>query len=145
MLKRSIPLLIMVCTFAFQRPPGPAANSAGSVADALATGWMLVDTNGDGIADFVNGKVVVPARPSAAENSAAANLAARLGFGTTGLTMPLVINAAANASDGPRIWVGRDTVPPQFAAELATLAPKLEDEEGGVFAGGRQSGGDRQR
>ncbi len=140
MLRRSIPLLIAVCTFAFQRPPAPAANSAGSVADAFATGWMLVDTNGDGIADFVNGKVVVPAGPSAAENAASANLAARLGFGTTGLTLPMVVNAAvnasANASDAPRIWVGRNAVPAQFAAELATLAPKLEAEEGGVFAVG---------
>ena len=96
MLKRSIPLLTMVCAFAFQRPTAPA-NSAGSVADAFRMGWMLVDTNGDGIADFVNGKLVVPSRPSAAENTAATNLAARLGFGTTGLTLPMVVNAGANA------------------------------------------------
>src|SRR6202035_3801200 len=123
MLKRSIPLLIIVCTFAFQRPTAPAANAVVSVADAFATGWMLVDTNGDGIADFVNGKIVVPARPNATENAAAANLAARLGFGTTGLTLPIVVNAAANASDGPRIWVGKDAVPAQFSADLATLVP----------------------
>ena len=136
MLKRSIPLLTMVCAFAFQRPTAPAATSGNSVADAFRTGWMLVDTNGDGIADFVNGKVMVPLRPSAAENAAAANLAARLGFGTTGLTLPLVVNAGPNSGDGPRMWVGRDAVPAQFAAELATLARKLEAEEGGVFAVG---------
>jgi len=134
MLKRSIPLLIIVCAYAFQRAPTQAADSAGSVADAFATGWMLVDTNGDGIADFVNGKIVVPARPTAAENAAAANLAARLGFGTTGLTLPIVLNAAANASSGPRIWIGKDAVPAQLSAELAALAPKMDPEEGGVFA-----------
>src|SRR5579864_2441047 len=111
MFKSSILLLIVVSLFALQRPPGSAANSAASVENAFATGWMLVDSNGDGIADFVNGKIVVPARPSAAENAAAANLAARLGFGTTGLTLPIVVNAAAGASDGPRIWVGKDTIP----------------------------------
>jgi hypothetical protein len=95
---------------------------------------MLTDTNGDGIADFVNGKIVVPARPSAAENAAATNLAGRLGFGTAGLTLPVVVNAAAKMSDGPRIWVGRDAVPTQLAAELPTLAPKFDAEEGGVFA-----------
>jgi hypothetical protein len=138
MRKSLIALLIITGVFAFQRPPGPAGNLVGSVADAFATGWMLVDTNSDGIADYVNGKIVVPARPSAAENAAAANLAARLGFGTTGLTLPIVVNAAANASANPsaapRIWVGKDAVPAQFSAELATLAPKLEAEEGGVFA-----------
>src|SRR5580704_6756341 len=106
MLKKSILLLIIVCAYAFQWAPTLAADAAGSLADAFATGWMLVDTNGDGIADFVNGKIVVPARPTAAENAAAANLAGRLGFGTTGLTLPIVINAAASASDGPRIWLG---------------------------------------
>ncbi|HWY45903.1 MAG TPA: hypothetical protein VNX70_00880, partial [Bryobacteraceae bacterium] len=136
MLKRSIPLLTIVCAFAFQRPPAPAANSAGLVADAFRTGWMLVDTNGDGIADFANGKVVVPTHPSAAENTAAANVAARLGFGTTGLTLPMVVNASAKAIDAPRIWVGKDAVPSQFTAELATLAPKLQAEEGGIFAVG---------
>jgi hypothetical protein len=136
MLRRSIPLVTIVCAFAFQRPPAPAANSAVAVADGFATGWMLVDINGDGIADFVNGKVVVPERPSAAENAAAANLAARLGFGTTGLTLPMVVNAAANASDAPRIWVGKEAVPAQLSAELVTLASKLDAEEGGVFAVG---------
>jgi len=132
--KSSISLLIIACAFAFQRPTAPAANAIVSLADAFATGWMLMDTNGDGIADFVNGKIVVPARPSATENAAAANLGARLGFGTTGLTLPIVVNAAANASDGPRIWVGKDAVPTQLSAELATVTPKLEAEEGGVFA-----------
>ena len=132
--KSSISLLIIACAFAFQRPTAPAANSAVSIADAFATGWMLTDTNADGIADFVNGKIIVPARPSAAENAAAANLAGRVGFGTTGLTLPIVVNVAASVSDGPRIWVGKDAVPARLSAELAAVTPKLEAEEGGVLA-----------
>ena len=65
--------LAIVCALAFQTPPAPDR-----IADPFATGWMLADTNSDGIADFVAGKIVVPAEPSAAENAAAANLAARL-------------------------------------------------------------------
>src|SRR5437868_3535659 len=87
----------------------------GTVADAFATGWMLTDTNDDGIADFISGKVVVSAKPTAAENAAAADLAARLGYGSTGLTPPLVITAGMAAGDGPRIWVGKDAVPGSFA------------------------------
>src|SRR5437660_332320 len=83
----SVPFLLIACAFALQDTTVPASR----VADPFATGWMLMDTNGDGIADFIEGKVVVPARPSAAENAAAANLAARLGYGTTGLTMPPAI------------------------------------------------------
>ena len=71
-----LPLLLLIFArcFAFQAPSPPSSNH---LADPFVTGWMLVDTNADGIADFINGKVVVPASPRAAENAAAANLAAR--------------------------------------------------------------------
>ena len=73
------------------------------LADPFIAGWMLSDTNGDDIIDFVSGKVVVPGHPTAAENASAADLAARLGFGTTGFTPPVVIGASEDRSDGPRI------------------------------------------
>ena len=62
-----------------------------------------VITNGDGIDFFINGKIVVPSDPTAAEK-AAAKSAARLGFGSTGLTprrwlsTPLTIRAAVRES-----------------------------------------------
>src|SRR5438132_849042 len=106
-------------TFAFQVPPQPAAPPPlDRISGAFATGWLLADTNGDGIADFINGKVVVPDRPSAAENAAAADFAARLGFGTTGLTPPLVLTAARDTGGGPRIWVGKGALPQPAALEL---------------------------
>ncbi len=116
------------CAFAFQTPP--AAAPVDRVADPFATGWILVDTNGDGIADFINGKVVVPTNPTAAENAAAANIAGRLGFGSTGLTMPVVVMADASLGNAPRIQVEKA---PYSSRELATLAPLLEKQEGGVF------------
>jgi hypothetical protein len=91
--------------------------------DPFANGWMLVDTNGDGIADFIAGKIVVPANPTAAENAAAANLAARLGYATTGLTPPVVITAADDRKDGPRIYINQDDA----------LRAQLLPDEGGVF------------
>ncbi|HEV2688579.1 MAG TPA: M14 family zinc carboxypeptidase, partial [Bryobacteraceae bacterium] len=99
------------------------------------TGWMLADTNNDGIADFVNGKIVVPASPSAAENAAAADLAARIGFMTTGLTLPIVVNNVGNGpvTIGPRIWVGKAAVPSPFAPQIPALAAMLSNDEGGVF------------
>ncbi len=60
--------------------------------------------------DFINGKVVVSAEPSAAENAAAANIAARLGFQTTGLTPPVVVTAAEASGSGARIWIGKGAV-----------------------------------
>src|SRR6516162_2924713 len=126
MLRKSILLfLLIVSAFALQDTSAPASR----VADPFATGWMLVDTNGDGIADFIQGRIVVPAQPTAAENAAAANLAARLGYGATGLTLPLVVTSAGDSGAGPRVWVGRGSVPAALAGEAAALANQLAKEE----------------
>src|SRR5712671_3046152 len=52
------------------------------------------DTNGDGLADTVAARVIVPASPTLGEVEAATNLAARLGYETTALTLPLVLRDA---------------------------------------------------
>ncbi|MGI8742005.1 MAG: M14 family zinc carboxypeptidase [Bryobacteraceae bacterium] len=101
--------------------------------DPFSSGWILQDTNGDGIIDFIAGKVVVPAHPSAAENAGAADVAARLGFSTTGLTPPIVISAGEDRNDGPRIWIGRGAVPARYGAAVSVQANRLQADEGGVF------------
>ena len=111
-----------------------SAQPASHLADPFSAGWMLTDTNGDGIVDFIPGKVVVPARPSAAENAAASNIAARLGFATTGLTPRIVISASEDRSDGPRIWIGPGSVPARHRAAIQARIDRLQENEGGVFA-----------
>src|ERR1700722_11029105 len=128
----------IACLLLFLLPANKAyqasTNEADHLLDPFASGWMLSDTNGDGIVDFVSGKVVVPANPTAAENAAAADIAARLGFSSTGLTLPLVIGAAEDRNDGPRIWVGRGAVPAQHSSPIRQYADKLQAGEGGVFS-----------
>jgi hypothetical protein len=102
-----------------------SGSTASRLADPFATGWMLSDTNGDGIADFVEGKIIVPGKPTAAENAVAANLAARLGYGSTGLTLPIVVTSGSEESRVPKIFVGR--------AAVVAPAGRLAAGEGGVF------------
>src|SRR5579885_2967453 len=109
-------VVLLSSLVAFQ--PGGASH----LADPFAAGWMVADTNGDGVVDFVPGKIVVPDQPTAAQNAAAADLAARVGFATTGFTPPVVIRAAEDRGGGPRIFIGR-------AAPV-----ELESQEGGIFA-----------
>ncbi len=104
------------------------------LSDAFSPGWMLKDTNEDGIADFIEGKIVVPTRPTAAENAAAANIAARLAFGATGLTLPLVVSKEAGSGVEPRIWIGKDAVSAELLTDLNAYVGRLEANEGGVFA-----------
>src|SRR5438067_12775024 len=52
-------------------------------------GVVFLDTNEDGAVDFVNARIVLPVHPSAAELAAAADVAARLGFETSAMDLPL--------------------------------------------------------
>ena len=91
-----------------QAAPPPSSVPVGAqLSDPFAVGWFVADTNGDGIADAVTGKIVLPENPTAAENAAAANLAARVAYSSTGLTLPLVVTPRGLSGDGPRVWVGR--------------------------------------
>ena len=112
----------------------PVSGSRVHVEDAFAHGWMLVDTNHNGIADAIEGRIVVPAQPTAAENTAAANIAARLGYEATGLTLPLVVTSAEESGNAPQIWIGKNAAPQDALNTLAPLTSLLGKNEGGVFA-----------
>jgi Zinc carboxypeptidase/S-layer like family, outer domain len=62
-------------------------------------GGIVRDTNSDNIPDAVGARIVVPASPTVREIQAAANIAARLGFETSALTLPLVVRDADVAAD----------------------------------------------
>ena len=73
---------------------------------------IVRDSNDDGLADSVAARVIVPALPALEDSAAAINIAARLGFETTSLTLPLV-------------W--RDNAVPQPAAiELPILVGRTQ-------------------
>src|SRR6266850_3915781 len=85
----------------------------------VAANSLTRDTNADGLADSVAARVIVPASPSLADLEAATNLAARLGYETTALTLPLVLrdsDVAQPASIGVPILVGREN---RFVKRLA--------------------------
>jgi hypothetical protein len=132
---RSVSFLLAVtlCAAGQPAPQAKPAPPASPLENAFQKGWMLVDTNGDGIANFLRGHVVVPANPTEAENAAAANLAARLGYGTSGLTLPVVESAPQAAGSDPQILVGSGALDSRVAASLAPLTSLLGPGEGGVF------------
>ena len=76
--------------------------------DILATGYMLEDRNGDEVVDFVNARVLFPATPGEAHVTAAANLAARLGYETSAMNLGLTETGGAGPSrfDVPVILIG---------------------------------------
>jgi len=80
---------------------------------------LVRDTNGDGLADSVATRIIVPAEPTLEDSLAAANLAGRLGFETTALTLPLVVrDTDANLAQSGivPVFIGRDN---RFVRDLA--------------------------
>lgn len=77
-----------------QRPvPGTAA--AWDLTQVFLPGALFQDRNGDGVVDFVTARLVVGTDPTASDVAAAADVAARLGFETAAMNLPLVTPAAA--------------------------------------------------
>jgi hypothetical protein len=115
-----------------------SATPGSSLEDAFRIGVIVQDTNGDKIADAICGHVIVPKAPGAAENTAAANFAARLGYETSALTLPVVVTTAtppgkscpATVTD---IWVGREALPAAKISGVEPLLTELQIGEGGVF------------
>jgi hypothetical protein len=108
----------------------PPQNSSLHLSDPFSNGWMLVDTDGDGIVDAIVGNIVVPDISSAAENSAAANFAARLAYGSTGLNLPLVVTVSQAKQNVPSIRILNGSVNPA----ALFLMEQLQKNEGCIIA-----------
>ncbi|MGD8817236.1 MAG: hypothetical protein PVJ51_08610, partial [Acidobacteriota bacterium] len=69
--------------------PGVQASDSGGLETLYEPGALLSDRNGDGHSDFVDACLALAATPSDAEVAAAADIAARLGFETASMDIPL--------------------------------------------------------
>src|SRR5438128_9986535 len=89
LMKRLFLVFLVIISFgAFGRtaPGDPAV----SLSEFFKPGVVFQDRNGDGAVDFVNARIVLPENPTASELSAAADVAARLGFETSAMDLPVV-------------------------------------------------------
>ncbi|HEM46199.1 MAG TPA: hypothetical protein ENO23_04050, partial [Alphaproteobacteria bacterium] len=98
------------------------------LATIFEPGALVADANGDGVADRVNAGLVMSDEPSVAEEAAAAEIAARLGFETMALDLPL-----ARGTDGPTpVVVGRGGL--AAAGVAAPVDPASLDSGEGVVS-----------
>ena len=94
----------------------------GDLTDLFAKGVFLEDTNGDGVIDKVNAHVALGTDPTASDVSAGADIAARLGYETSAMDIPL-----SNGERSIPIAVGPGGVK---AAGLSIVLPPLAPGEG---------------
>ena len=87
---RTLTLVIAGMALASQVPHLQGETAELAFDSLFNLGAVLEDRNGDGIADFVNARIVVPEDRTASPSdiSGAAEIAARLGYETTATDIP---------------------------------------------------------
>ena len=92
-------------------------------------GALVLDTNGDSVPDFVNASLVTGDPASPAELRAAAEIAARLGFETMAMDLPI---ARGSDGDGIPIVIGRGGLAASGLANPGVDPTSLDAGEGAV-------------
>jgi hypothetical protein len=110
-MKRLTALFLVIVSTAIGRT-APAETTPLSLGELFKTGVVFQDRNGDGVVDFVDGRIVLPTAPTAGETAAAADVAARLGYETTAMNLPIVYDPAKAFApgDAPTVFIGARTL-----------------------------------
>ncbi len=99
-------LIIVSLTRVLGRTAAPPVSPL-PLADLFKPGVVFQDRNGDGAVDFVNARIALPQQPSGDELTAAANVAARLGFETSAMNLPVNLRPGTEpGSPTPTIFIG---------------------------------------
>jgi hypothetical protein len=110
-------------------PPVPAALS-----DFFKPGLVFQDRNRDGAIDFVDARIVLSEQPSPAELAAASDVAARLGYETSAMNLPVPVARGFQASEIPTIFVGAKSLAGSGATLDAVGGTGLKAWDGAVVA-----------
>jgi zinc carboxypeptidase len=105
-----------------------------AIADFFAPGRVFQDRNDDAVIDFVDARLALAAKPTDAEVAAAANVAARLGFETTAMDLPVAIGNPSEGDDTATVYVGAKALT-EAGVSLASIdATGLKPGDGLVAA-----------
>ena len=105
----------------------PAETGALSLSELFKSGVVFQDRNGDGAIDFVDVRLVLPEQPSAGELAAASDIAARLGYETSAMNLPMVrLKPDATTASAVRPNVGRTAGPTTASAVQVTTASAVD-------------------
>jgi hypothetical protein len=136
-------LTLLILTSPEPRAAAPLRDGTPALSSIFGPAGLVRDTNSDGIADSVAGRIVVPAAPSVREIQAAANIAARLGFETSGLTLPLLVrDSDARATEALPILLGGSNALVAKLAERGAIELKSLKAGQGLIAAVASPAGD---
>src|SRR6266852_2062588 len=105
-------LLALVVVIGAVGRTAPVETGALSLSELFKPGVVFQDRNGDGAIDFVDVRLVLSEQPSAGELAAASDIAARLGYETSAMNLPIPRVGGARtvqAVDGARAFQASET------------------------------------
>ncbi len=154
-----IVLMAVVAASGLDEPNAKDEPGIPGIANAFGlTGGIVRDTDGDGLADVVAARIVVPARPAPEDLLVAINVAARLGYETLSMTLPMIVREDQNpGADGIGfpILIGRENMVVRKLADqgaidlkqlkagqglIAYASSPLGGPDGVIIAGGDNEG-----
>ena len=133
-MKRVLVLLLVVGGAGAIGRTAPAESAVASLSELFKPGVVLQDRNGDGAIDFVDARLVLPEQPSSAELAAASDIAARLGFETSAMNLPVPVARGFQPGDSPTIFVGAKSLAGSGATLDAIGGAGLKPGDGAVVA-----------
>jgi len=113
---------------------------APTLSDFFKPGVVFQDRNGDGVVDYVAARLALPERPTPGETAAAAAVAARLGFETTAMNLPVPRFASPGSPDQAStgseatVYIGAKSLPKSATAGDALGLAALKPGDGSVVA-----------
>jgi hypothetical protein len=120
-------LLLSIPLVGAQRANVPDSPARPSLTDFFQVGGVFQDRNGDGVVDFVDARIRLAEKPTTAEIAAAASVAARLGYETTAVNLPL-------DGTGATVFVGTKALSSAGVSPLPADAAGLRAGDGAVIA-----------
>ena len=139
MTRISVLIAIVLAGAVGRTAPGDAVSPA-ALGDLFKPGGALQDRNGDGAIDFVDVRIVLADEPTAGELAAAADVAARLGYETSAMNLP-VPHGASEGDAAFSIYLGAKALSQAGASADAIGVGALKAGDGAVasfVSGGRR-------
>src|SRR5262245_27011829 len=137
LMKRFIVVVGIACASGAVGRTQSSGSSPAALSEFFKPGVVFQDRNGDEAIDFVNARIVLAESPTAAELAAAADVAARLGFETSAMNIPVADGARTaqpGGGDTPSIFVGAKALEGSGATAASIGASALKAGEGAVAA-----------
>jgi hypothetical protein len=133
-MKRALVFALVVAGARAHGGTGPAEITAVALADFFKPGVVWQDRNGDGAIDFVDARIVLPEQPSSTELAAASDIAARLGYETSAMNLPVTVARGYQAGESSDIFIGTKSLAGSGAPLDAIGGAGLKAGDGAVVA-----------